>query len=128
LAAKYERHGEGGAGQGRLSTQQRFNRFTKRNWRVLEALRSVSAQVDRPAAQVALAWAAAQRGITSLILGASKLEQLHDNLAALDLSLSAEQLQTLNEISALDPAHPYMIFTAETNRMIFGGASVQGWR
>lgn len=102
--------------------------FTDRNWRVFDALRTVAAQVDRPLAQVALAWVSAQSGITSPILGASKLNQLHDNLASLKLRLIPEQIRTLDESSALDPAFPYGIFTSEVNRGIFGGEIVQGWR
>ena len=130
LAGKYEREGAGATGQGRLSGSNPFGnqKFTARNWRVLDALRTVAAQVDRPLAQVALAWASVQPGITAPILGISKLEQLHDNLDSLDIRLTPEQLRTLDESSALDPAFPYGIFTGEVNRMIFGGATVQGWR
>ncbi|AUB35056.1 putative oxidoreductase [Nostoc flagelliforme CCNUN1] len=102
--------------------------FTDRNWRVLDTLRTVAEEVDRPLAQVALAWVLAQSGITSPIVGASKLDQLHDNLASLDIRLTPEQIRTLDESSALDPAFPYSIFTSEVNRSIFGGAIVQGWR
>ncbi len=130
LAGKYRREDAGAAGKGRLSGSNPFGnqKFTDRNWRTLDALRTAAAEAERPLAQVALAWASAQPGITSLILGASKGEQLRDNLASLDIQLTAQQLQTLDEGSALDPAFPYGIFTAEVNRMIFGGATVQGWR
>lgn len=131
LTGKYDREDEGAAGQGRLSGsnpfQEKFTKFTDRNWRVLDALRTVAAQVDRPLAQVALAWVSAQSGVTSPILGTSKLEQLHDNLDSLDIRLTPEQIQTLNESSALDLAFPYGIFTSEGKRVIFGGATVQGW-
>lgn len=130
LAGKYRREGEGATGQGRLIGPNPFGNmlFNDRNWRVLDGLRTLAAEVERPMAQVALAWASAQTGLTSLILGASKLEQLHDNLASLDLRLTPEQVRTLHEISALDPAFPYGIFTAAVNRGIFGGTTVQGWR
>ncbi len=130
LAGKYERASEKATGQGRLSGSNPFGnqKFTDRNWRVLDTLRMVSVQVDRPLAQVALAWASAQPGITSLILGASKLEQLHDNLSSLDIRLTPDQIRTLDEGSTLDPAFPYGMFTSEVNRGIFGGATVQGWR
>ncbi|MEH2421749.1 MAG: aldo/keto reductase [Nostoc sp.] len=129
LAGKYQREGEGATGQGRLSGSNPFGnqKFTDRNWRVLDTLRTVAAQVERPLAQVALAWVSAQSGITSPILGASKLEQLHDNLDSLDIRLTPEQFQMLNESSALDPAFPYGIFTSEVNRSLFGGTTVQGW-
>lgn len=130
LAGKYDRADGGITGQGRLSGSNPFGnqKFTDRNWLVLDALRTVAVQLDRPLAQVALAWVSAQPGITSLILGASKLEQLHDNLSSLDICLTPEQLQMLNEGSALDLAFPYGIFTPSVNRRIFGGTTVQGWR
>ncbi|MBC7921225.1 MAG: aldo/keto reductase [Ferruginibacter sp.] len=129
LADKYQRTDAGATGQGRLSGPNPFGNqlFTDRNWRVLDTLRTVAAQLDCPVAQVALAWVTAQPGITSPILGARKVEQLHDNLASLKISLTPEQLRTLDEVSAPEPVNPYLIFTPEINRSIFGGNSVQGW-
>ncbi len=132
LAGKYQRAGEGqGAiGQGRLSGDNPFGdqKFTDHNWRVLDALREVSGELGQPMARVALACASARPGVTAPILGARTLEQLRDNLASLDISLTSAQLQTLDERSRPDPAHPYYIFTDEVNRGIFGGATVQGWQ
>ncbi len=130
LTGKYQREEAGASGQGRLSGPNPFGNqmFTERNWGILDALRTVAAQVDRPLAQVALAWVSAQPSITSLILGASKIEQLHDNLSSLDIRLTPLQIQTLDESSALDSAFPYGIFTSKVNQMIFGGATVQGWQ
>ena len=130
LAGSYQRDGKSAAaiGEGRLKQWTSFKTITERHWSTLEALRTVAAEVERPLAQVALAWAAAQPGITSTILGASKLNHFHDNLASLQISLTPEQMQTLNEASALDHAHPYNLFTSEINRMLFGGAAVEGWR
>lgn len=48
--------------------------------------------------QIALAWVAAQPGVSSVILGASRLEQLKENLGALAVSLDAEALKALNKI------------------------------
>ncbi len=128
LSGKYQREGAGVTGQGRFETWKPFREFTDRHWRTLDALKTVAAQVDRPLAQVALAWASARPGVTAPILGASKLTQLRDNLASLELSLTPAQLQTLNESSALEPAHPYYTFTDDVNRVIFGGRTVEGWR
>ncbi|WP_375435817.1 aldo/keto reductase [uncultured Hymenobacter sp.] len=130
LAGKYQPEGAAAAGQGRLTGPNPFGntKFTERNWRVLDTLRTVATQLDRSPAQVALAWASAQPGMTSLIIGASKLEQLHDNLGSLEIRLTPEQLRTLDEASALDPAFPYGIFTPAVNRSIFGGNTVQGWQ
>ncbi len=130
LAGKYQRVPSGATGEGRLTAGSPFGeqKFTDRNWRVLDALLAAARQLDRPVAQVALAWAAAQPGITSLILGATKLQQLHDNIASLEVALDATQLQTLDASSALDPAHPYPIFTPVANSYMFGGARVRGWQ
>lgn len=129
LAGKYEQAGAGAAsGAGRLAGPNPFGnlKFTEKNWQILAALRPVAAQLERPLAQVALAWASAQPGITSLIVGASRLEQLHDNLASLDVQLSPEQLRTLDEASILDPFHDRMWQLMKGP--VFGGASVQGWQ
>lgn len=104
----------------------RFQQLTDRHWRTLDTLQSMAEETGRPPAQIALAWASSQPGITSLILGASKVEQLRDNLASLDIRLTADQLKILHESSMLDPIHPNMIMSDSVNRGIFGGATVQG--
>lgn len=130
LAGKYQRDAAGATGEGRLSGPNPFGNtlFTDRNWRVLDALRAVADEAGKPLAQVALAWVLAQPGVTSPIVGASKVSQLHDSLAALEIQLSSEQLRALDEASALEPAFPYPIFMPAVNREIFGGHTVQGWK
>ncbi len=130
LAGKYGREDAGASGEGRLSGPNPFGntKFTDQNWAVLDVLKAVAAELDRPAAQVALAWASAQPGVTSLILGASKLEQLQGNLASLDIRFTPEQLQTLGGVSALQPSTPSSILMPEIKRAIFGGTDVEGWR
>lgn len=110
-------------GEGRLTGPNPFGNtlFTDRNWRVLDVLQAVAAQAERPLAQVALAWVSAQSGITSSILGASQIAQLHDNLASLAIQLSPAQLRTLDETSSLDLAFPYGIFTPTVNKGVFWG-------
>ncbi len=87
----------------------------------------MAAEVERPLAQVALAWVTVQAGVTSTILGASRLEQLQGNLASLEVRLTPQQFKTLDESSALDPVHSYLMFNQEVSGSIFGG-SVQGWQ
>lgn len=58
------------------------------------------------AAQIALAWLLKKPGVTSIIIGAKKPEQLKDNLAAIDLHLNTEEMQQLDGISALSPEYP----------------------
>ncbi len=127
LTGKYQREDAGVAGEGRLAGSNPFgnSKFSDRNWRILDVLRELALQLGRTPSQVALAWAAAQAGITSLIAGASSVEQLQGNLAASDLALGAEQLRVLGECSAPPLINPYAIFKDDINRGMFGGASVR---
>ena len=84
-------------------------------------------EAGKALSQVALAWVMAQPGITSPILGASKLEQLHDQLAALDLVLTAEQMQRLDEGTALGGGAMDRFFKKAMRPAVFGGGTVQGW-
>jgi aryl-alcohol dehydrogenase-like predicted oxidoreductase len=131
LSGKYQRDMAGTGGEGRLNGPNPFagpfSKFTDRNWTILEALYQVAGQLERPLAQVALAWAAAQPGITAPIIGASKVAQLHDNLAALEIRFTPEQLRALDDASAPAPTFPYPIFTPAMNKGIFGGVGVRGW-
>ena len=57
-------------------------------------------------AQIALAWLLHQPQVTSVIVGAKRPDQLADNLAATDLSLSPEELRQLDEVSRLPAEYP----------------------
>ncbi len=134
LAGKYTRDAEGkGTGEGRLNvlgggSNPVFHKYTERNWRTLEVLHAVAGETGKPLAQVALAWTSAQRGVTSLILGATNVEQLQDNIASLDVTLTPDQSGRLNGVSASDLVHPYMFFRGMLRReRIWGGTDVKGW-
>lgn len=94
---------------------------------MLDVLRAVAAKAGRPPAQVALAWASRRPGISSLIIGASKANQLTDNVASLDVALTPDQVRALDEAGGPEPMNLYTIFTPMVNRMVFGGESVTGW-
>lgn len=130
LTGKYRREDQGAVGAGRLSGSNPFGdtKFTDRNWRVLDGLKAVAAEIGRPPAQVALAWAITRPTVSSLLLGASRPEQLRENVAALAVTLTADQLAALDNVSELDPAFPYAGFTPRVKRSIFGGTTVDGWR
>ncbi|HEY8317833.1 MAG TPA: aldo/keto reductase [Amnibacterium sp.] len=68
-------------------------------WRVLDAVEQVADATGATQAAVALAWLDAQPGVTSTILGARTVEQLQQNLAAVELALDDAQLATLTEAS-----------------------------
>ena len=56
-------------------------KFADRNWAILDAVRAVADTIGRQPAQVALAWALARPAVGSVLIGASKVAQLDDNLA-----------------------------------------------
>ncbi|KLD64531.1 aldo/keto reductase [Dyella japonica] len=124
LSGKYK---PGAAGDGRLSKisgAPGFDRFTERNWAIVAALEAVAAKLGKPMAQVALNWVATQPGIASVIVGATKLAQLDDNLAALSFDIPAELRGQLNDASALEPTFPYWFFGDVQQSRIHGGVAV----
>ncbi len=113
---------------GRLNGDNPFGGmlFTEANFRIVDTLRAVAEEVGRPMAQVALAWVARRPGVSSVLVGASRPEQLAQNVAALEVSLSAEQQERLDAASAPPSLNPYFIF-ALPKTQIFGGRTVEAW-
>jgi aryl-alcohol dehydrogenase-like predicted oxidoreductase len=94
----------------------------ERTWRVLEAVQDVAEAHGAPMSQVALAWLLSRRAVTSVILGARTLEQLQQNLGAVDLVLTPAELARLDEVSA--PAvsdYPYGDAGREQRSRLVGG-------
>jgi len=77
-----------------------------RAWPVVAAMRDIGKAHEVSVARVALAWLLAKPHVMSVIIGAKTLDQLDDNLAAVDLTLSAEEIAKLDEVSALSPEYP----------------------
>ena len=103
------------------------SKFVDRNWDILDVLEAVSAELDRPMAQVALAWTLARNGVASTVIGASKVSQLTSNIAATELRLSGDQMGRLDEASAPPPGFTAALTSPFIRRMVFGGRSVVGW-
>ena len=74
--------------------------------KVLETLRTVSAETGLSVARIALAWVLTRKFVTSVIIGAKTIEQLNDNLAATDVKLTPEHVAKLDEVSALPVEYP----------------------
>ncbi|OHT19993.1 aldo/keto reductase [Edaphosphingomonas haloaromaticamans] len=117
-----------GGSDGRLNGDNPYGGmlFTETNFRIVDALRDIAGEVGRPMAQVALAWVASRPGVSSVLIGASRAEQLRENVAALDIALSAEQKSRLEAVGAPPLLNPYFIFGLPPSR-IFGGHSVEPW-
>ena len=124
LSGKY--HSGGGKTEGRLSTEgmQQFLPEKQRADRVIAAVKSVSGEVGRSMAQVALAWLRYRTVPVIPIIGARKLTQLQDNLASLDLGLSAAQLGTLDAASRVELGFPHELYNKDLARMLrYGGTA-----
>ena len=127
LSGKYQRGNT--ADTGRLSGANPFgnSKFVDRNWEVLDVLKLVSAELDRPMAQVALAWTLKRNGVASTLIGASKVSQIESNIAATEIRLSDDQMKRLDEASAPSPGFTSGLAAPFIRRMIFGGQTVVGW-
>lgn len=103
--------------------------FAERNWRIVEALGEIADQTGETSARIALAWVASRPGVTSMLLGASRAEQVSDNAAALRVTLSAQHRAKLDAISAPEPRMLYGLFTpALRQQAVFGGSTVRAWQ
>ena len=92
---------------------------------IAEEVVKVAKEIGRPAAQVALNWVANRAAVSSTIIGATKIEQLDDNLASLDFVIPAELLKRLDEISAPEVFYPYNFFRGEFTKVVTGGTTVR---
>jgi aryl-alcohol dehydrogenase-like predicted oxidoreductase len=77
-----------------------------RAYNVIDILRTIGKDNSASVAQVALAWLLHQRGVSSVLIGTKKPEQLTDNLGAVNVVLSSEQLAALDEASRLPAEYP----------------------
>jgi aryl-alcohol dehydrogenase-like predicted oxidoreductase len=75
-------------------------------FQLVDRLRTIAASHGCSVAQVALAWLLSRQAVTSVILGASKLQQLEDNLGCVDVKLTAAELADLEQATPLAAVYP----------------------
>jgi aryl-alcohol dehydrogenase-like predicted oxidoreductase len=78
----------------------------ERTWKILDVIAPIAKAHRCSPARVSLAWLLARPVVTSVIIGAKRLDQLQDNLAAVELKLTQDELKQLDEVSALPPEYP----------------------
>lgn len=101
--------------------------FTEENFGIVDEVREVAEEVGVPMAQIALAWLLQRPETSTLLLGASRPDQMTDNIAALELELEDDQIARLDKISAPPMISPYFIFQLP-RKLLFGGMPVTPWR
>jgi aryl-alcohol dehydrogenase-like predicted oxidoreductase len=123
LSGKYTRANAAQANPDRGDRVKAF--LTERNLAIIDEVLRIAGELGASPASVALAWVQSRAGVTSTIIGARRLDQLEQNLAALDLTLRENDVAALNKVS-----EPSLNFPAPFFRMIplfaQGGTTVNG--
>jgi aryl-alcohol dehydrogenase-like predicted oxidoreductase len=111
---------------GRLSmTDQPFQIFD-RDLKIAETVLEIAREIGKSPAQVALNWLRNRPNPIIPIIGARKLSQLQDNLACVDFNLTGEQLQRLDNISAISLGFPHELLASQFVRdILLGGVAAQ---
>lgn len=105
LSGKYSRADEQGDGGRRASFD--FPPIDKnRAYDIIDAMRPLAEARGVSVAQIALAWLLHQLAVTSVIIGAKRVDQLADNVGAVDVVLTAEERAALDEVSTLPAEYP----------------------
>lgn len=105
LSGKYGRNMQGPEDSRRLNFD--FPPVNKEKaFDIIDVMQPIAQQKGISVAQLALAWLLHQPAVTSVIIGAKKTAQLEDNIKAVDVQLTAEELEKLNEVSQLQPEYP----------------------
>src|SRR6266446_1339590 len=131
LSGKYSREdflnksGSTGFQGSRKNAIETLGKFTQRNMQIVDEVKKVASEVKKSPAQVALAWLLSKSTVTSVLLGASKLEQLENNLSSLNTHLSPDQIKRLDDISRVEMGFPHAILANPTiKQTIAGGIEV----
>jgi aryl-alcohol dehydrogenase-like predicted oxidoreductase len=90
----------------------------ERTWKIMDVLVPIAKAHSVSPATIALAYVLAKPFVTSVILGAKRLDQLNENLAAVDIKLTPDELDQLDKVSALPPEYPgWMLPFQGANRL-----------
>lgn len=105
LSGKFKRDGDGPEGARRVNFD--FPPVNKeRAFDVLDVMRPMAESKGISVARLALGWLLQQEAVTTVIIGAKKMEQLEDNLQAVDVTFTGEELEKLEEVSRLPEEYP----------------------
>jgi aryl-alcohol dehydrogenase-like predicted oxidoreductase len=105
LSGKYTRQDPTG-GKGRMASFDILPIDKEKGYDLIEKLRALASQRKATVAQLALAWLLAKPHVSSILVGASKLTQLEDNLGAADITLTADEVAELDKLTAPTPLYP----------------------
>src|SRR5437763_5898602 len=101
--------------------------LTERNYAIVDEVVRIGRELGTTPSAVALAWVQTRPGVTSTIIGARRIDQFEQNLAALDLKLDASHVDALNKVSAPTLNFPAG-FLQFAPSFMHAGATVNGER
>ncbi len=104
MSGKYTRHQDKAGGRRDSFDFPPLNK--DKAYDIIDVMEAIGKAHNVSVAEVALAWVRLQRGITSTIIGAKTVEQLHANIKSTQLVLSPDELKQLDEVSALNKEYP----------------------
>lgn len=105
LSGKYTRENEK-AGNSRRDSFDFPPVNKEKGYDIVDVLNEIGKNYEVKAAEIALAWVRQQPLVTSTIIGAKNPEQLKSNLHSIELTLNADELKRIDEISALPKEYP----------------------
>jgi aryl-alcohol dehydrogenase-like predicted oxidoreductase len=123
LSGKYTRENAGKVTEGRGKAMG--NMLSDKHFLILDALHDIAQETDASVSQIAMAWVLTRPGVSSVITGSRTVAHLNDNLGALDVRLSPEQVSRLDEISAPTLPFPHS-FLKITPALHAGGTRING--
>jgi aryl-alcohol dehydrogenase-like predicted oxidoreductase len=111
-----------------LSSRKEINlsggRLDERTLAIAETVQAVAQEIGRSPSQVALAWTLLHPSVVSPIIGARTPAQLEDNLGALEVELTAGQIERLDSVSKAAPVFPYSFLSSPAQDFMFGNVKV----
>ncbi|HEY4118097.1 MAG TPA: aldo/keto reductase [Byssovorax sp.] len=123
LSGKYKRADKGKHEAGRGARVTSF--LDDRTFDLLDVMERIAKERGTTVARVALAWVQGRPGVTSTIIGARTMEQLEDNLGALDVALTSDDVAALDAVTK-----PSLPFPADMLHMVpafaYGGTTING--
>jgi len=129
LSGKYTRKNAGQVKADRGFFSDAF--LSEKTYAVVDELERIAGRHETTVARVAIAWLQAQRGVTSTIIGARRLSQLEDNVRALEVKLTSDDLERLDALTkptfgfpqSMQPMFPSIHNGGTTVNGVYGGAN-----
>ncbi|MEE6175185.1 aldo/keto reductase [Mycobacterium sp. 050134] len=123
LSGKYTRSNDGRHSADRGALVESF--LNERTYAVIDELEVIAKAHETNVAAAALAWVHAQTAVSSIIIGARRLSQLDDNVRAVDVALTTDELSRLDALTARTFGFPGNMLEMAPG-IINGGTTVNG--